>query len=179
MKERLSNDFQFVEVGRIDPKKVPAKKRKQEFKWAQQMEMPNVFTGEITPTNEKDKPDCQQTLTGVGVYGGEIEGIARVVLDPRDNATIEPGEILIAPVTDAGWTPLFLHAAGLVVEVGGLLSHGSVIAREYGLPAIIGVENATQMIKTGDKIRLNGLAGKVEVLTQASEIMIDQAKISA
>jgi pyruvate,water dikinase len=74
---------------------------------------------------------------------------------------IEPGEILVAPVTDAGWTPLFINAAGLVIDVGGLLSHGSVVAREYGLPAVVGVTGATRSIETGDRIFLDGSAGVV------------------
>ena len=81
----------------------------------------------------------------------------------RLGSHIEPGEILIAPVTDAGWTPLFLSAAGLVVEVGGLLSHGSVVAREYGLPAVVGVAAATQQIKTGDRVYLDGSTGVVVI----------------
>ena len=72
---------------------------------------------------------------------------------------------MIAPVTDAGWTPLFVNAAGLVVEVGGLLSHGSVVAREYGLPAVVGVDGATKRIRTGDRVRIDGARGVVTVLS--------------
>jgi len=102
----------------------------------------------------------------MGVSPGKVEGRARVILDPRTDAHIEPGEILIAPVTDAGWAPLFINAAGLVVEVGGLLSHGSVVAREYGVPAVVGVTGATGEIKTGDRIYLDGSSGVVVKLDE-------------
>jgi pyruvate,water dikinase len=82
-------------------------------------------------------------------------------LDPRLDSYVEPGEIIVAPVTDVAWTPLFLQAAGLVVEVGGLLSHGSVVAREYGLPAVVAVTGATQIIQTGERLLLDGNAGIV------------------
>jgi pyruvate,water dikinase len=105
----------------------------------------------------------------MGVSPGKVEGRARVILDPRTGAHIEPGEILVAPVTDAGWTPLFITAAGLVVEVGGLLSHGSVVAREYGLPAAVGVTGATAEITTGDRIYLDGSSGIVVKLDTADD----------
>jgi pyruvate,water dikinase len=91
------------------------------------------------------------------------EGPARVVLDPQ-TATLEKGEVLVAPGTDPGWTPLFLNAAGLVTEVGGLMTHGSVVAREYGIPAVVGVPGATRAIRTGQRVRVQGDLGYVEVL---------------
>jgi pyruvate,water dikinase len=102
-------------------------------------------------------------LAGTAVSAGIIEGIAHVVLDPTTE-TLQPGEILIAPFTDPGWTPLFINAAGLVMEVGGLMTHGSVIAREYGIPAVVAVPNATKLIQSGQPLRLNGDAGYVELL---------------
>jgi pyruvate,water dikinase len=92
-----------------------------------------------------------------------VEGIARVVLDPQ-GAHLEPGEILVCPSTDPGWTPLFLTAGGLVMEIGGLMTHGSVVAREYGIPAVVGVRNATTRIQTGQRIRVDGIHGCVIVL---------------
>ncbi|GAC1358263.1 MAG: hypothetical protein NVSMB42_17390 [Herpetosiphon sp.] len=100
---------------------------------------------------------------GSAVSAGVVEGIARVVLDPHTQRLNE-GEILVAPFTDPGWTPLFLNAAGLVMEVGGLLTHGSVVAREYGLPAVGGVQGATTRIRSGQRIRVNGDEGYVELL---------------
>jgi pyruvate,water dikinase len=102
-------------------------------------------------------------LVGIGVSPGTVEGKVRIVLDPR-GVRLEPGEILVCPATDPGWTPLFLSAGGLVMELGGMVTHGSVIAREYGIPAVIGVREATQRLRTGQKVRVDGSAGRVTVL---------------
>ncbi|MGH2721904.1 MAG: PEP-utilizing enzyme, partial [Actinomycetota bacterium] len=91
---------------------------------------------------------------------GVAAGMARVVLDPV-GARIEPGEILVAPSTDPGWTPLFLTAGGLVMEMGGPMSHGAVVAREYGIPAVVGVAGATERIATGQRITVDGSNGTV------------------
>jgi pyruvate,water dikinase len=85
-----------------------------------------------------------------------------VILDPT-GARLEPGEILVAPSTDPGWTPLFLMASGLVMEMGGAMSHGSVVAREYGIPAVVGVPGATERITTGLQITVDGAAGTVSI----------------
>lgn len=103
-------------------------------------------------------------LTGTPASAGRVTGLARVVLDPA-GARIEPGEILVAPSTDPGWTPLFLTAGGLVMEMGGAMSHGSVVAREYGIPAVVGVAHATARIVTGQRITVDGGAGTVTVET--------------
>jgi pyruvate,water dikinase len=87
---------------------------------------------------------------------------ARVILDPHD-ARLEPGEILVAPSTDPGWTPLFLKASGLVMEVGGAMAHGAIVAREYGIPAVVGVAGATERIATGSRVTLDGAAGTVMI----------------
>jgi pyruvate,water dikinase len=100
-------------------------------------------------------------LRGIAVSPGRVTGRARVILDPRTDASIEPGEILVAPVTDAGWTPLFIAAAGVVVDVGGTLSHGSTVAREYGLPAVVNVKVGTRVIRTGQTITVDGTQGVV------------------
>ena len=102
-------------------------------------------------------------LSGTAASAGVVEGLARVVLDPA-REVLHAGEILVAPHTDPGWTPLFVHAAGLVTEVGGLMTHGSVVAREYGIPAVVSVAGATQRIRTGQRIRVDGTRGFVEVL---------------
>lgn len=99
-------------------------------------------------------------LSGTPASSGIVRGTARVILDPI-GAKIEPGEILVAPSTDPGWTPLFLTAAGLVMEMGGSMSHGSVVAREYGIPAVVGVPEATRKITTGQVITVNGGVGIV------------------
>jgi phosphohistidine swiveling domain-containing protein len=108
-----------------------------------------------------------ETIRGSPVSPGVAEGIVRVILDPF-SARIEPGEILVCPATDPAWTPLFLPAAGLVMEMGGMMTHGSVVAREYGIPAIVGVSDATTRLKTGERIRLDGSAGEIHRLDRRS-----------
>ena len=102
-------------------------------------------------------------LVGLPVSAGTIEGRARVVVDMAD-AALEAGDILVTTFTDPSWTPLFVSIKGLVTEVGGLMTHGAVIAREYGLPAVVGVEHATRLIRDGQRIRVNGTDGYIEVL---------------
>jgi phosphoenolpyruvate synthase/pyruvate phosphate dikinase len=103
-------------------------------------------------------------LLGLPVSGGVVEGRARVVLDVAE-ARLEPGDILVTAFTDPSWSPLFVAATGLVTEVGGLMTHGAVVAREYGLPAVVGVEHATRLIEDGQRIRVNGTDGYVEILS--------------
>ena len=105
-------------------------------------------------------PPPDGTLAGMAAAAGTATGRARVILDPSD-AHIEPGEILVAPTTDPGWTPLFLTAAGLVTETGSPIAHGPTVAREYGIPAVICVRDATSLITTGQLISIDGAAGTV------------------
>jgi pyruvate,water dikinase len=100
---------------------------------------------------------------GSPVSPGIVEGQVRVVLDPHV-ANLLPGEILVCPATDPAWTPLFLAAGGLIMETGGLMTHGAIVAREYGIPAVVGVNEATLRLKTGDQIRLDGTTGLIEKL---------------
>lgn len=99
-------------------------------------------------------------LSGTPASSGVVSALARVVLDPV-GARLEPGEILVAPSTDPGWTPLFLTAGGLVMEMGGPMSHGAVVAREYGIPAVVGVAGATEQLTTGQHITVDGFAGTI------------------
>jgi pyruvate,water dikinase len=99
-------------------------------------------------------------LTGTAASAGVYEGRVRVVLDPA-GAKLEPGEVLVAPGTDPAWTPLFLSAGALVMETGGIMSHGSVVAREYGIPAVVGVPEATRRLRTGQRVRVDGESGQV------------------
>ncbi len=105
----------------------------------------------------------ENVVTGSPVSPGVVEGLVRVVLDPRQ-AGLQPGEILVCPGTDPSWTPLFLSAAGLVMEVGGMMTHGAVVAREYGIPAIVGVDKATMRLQTGQRIRVDGSSGQILIL---------------
>ena len=128
---------------------------------------PRVMTGEgeIITVYYSDEALPAGALPGNPVSAGVVEGPARVVLDPATDL-LKPGEILVAPFTDPGWTPLFINAAGLVMEVGGLMTHGSVVAREYGIPAVVGVIDATKKIETGQRIRVQGDLGYVEILDE-------------
>jgi phosphohistidine swiveling domain-containing protein len=109
------------------------------------------------------KPREPGTLVGTPASAGVLTGVARVILDPV-GAAIQPGEILVAPSTDPGWTPLFLTAGALVMEMGGANSHGAVVAREYGIPAVVGVPGATREISTGMRVTVDGAAGVVRVV---------------
>lgn len=141
------------------------KQRREEFVHDAKRKPPRVITskGEIVRPKITLEGAPKGALIGSPVSAGIYEGIAKVISDPSVE-TLVPGEILVAPFTDPGWTPLFVNAAALVTEVGGLMTHGSVVAREYGIPAVVGVLDATQKIKTGDTIRVDGAAGFVEII---------------
>jgi pyruvate,water dikinase len=140
-------------------------KRTDEFKLYEKLTPPRVFTsdGEIITGRYKREDLPAGAIVGLAVSSGVIEGRARVILSMED-ADLEDGDILVTVFTDPSWTPLFVSIKGLVTEVGGLMTHGAVIAREYGLPAVVGVENATKLIKDGQRIRVNGTGGYVEIV---------------
>jgi pyruvate,water dikinase len=141
-------------------------RRKDEFRSFQALTAPRVLTSEgegIAGAYHHGEVPAG-ALVGLAVSAGSVEGRARVVLDIA-KADLEPGDILVTAYTDPSWTPLFVAIKGLVTEVGGLMTHGAVIAREYGLPAVVGVERATQVIKDGQRIRVHGTEGYVEVVT--------------
>ena len=110
---------------------------------------------------------AQETLQGTPASPGVVTAPARVILDPY-GAHLELGEILVAPSTDPGWTPLFLTAGGLVMETGGSMSHGVIVAREYGIPAVVGVPGATERIPTGSRITVDGTSGTI-VIEQSTD----------
>jgi pyruvate,water dikinase len=103
-------------------------------------------------------------LSGVGCSPGEVTGTARVLNGPEDFDQMEPGDILVADITTPAWTPLFAMAAGIVTNVGGPLSHGSIVAREYGIPAVLGTGVATRRIESGQRVSVDGEAGTVSIL---------------
>ncbi|MEC1288242.1 phosphoenolpyruvate synthase, partial [Bacillus paralicheniformis] len=140
-------------------------KRKDEYKSYEKLTPPRVITsdGEIITGAYKRENLPANAIAGLPVSAGVIEGRARVILN-MENADLEDGDILVTSFTDPGWTPLFVSIKGLVTEVGGLMTHGAVIAREYGLPAVVGVENATGLIKDGQQIRVHGTEGYNEIL---------------
>jgi rifampicin phosphotransferase len=139
--------------------------RKDEYKFYEKLTPPRVITsdGEIFVGKYKRESLPVDAIVGLPVSAGVIEGRARVILNMED-AVLEDGDILVTFFTDPSWTPLFVSIKGLVTEVGGLMTHGAVIAREYGLPAVVGVENATKLIKDGERIRVNGTEGYIEIL---------------
>ena len=140
-------------------------RRRDAFRSYRALTPPRVLTsdGEIISGAYRRDDAPAGALIGLPVSAGTIEGRARVILDLAQ-ADLEPGDILVTTHTDPSWTPLFVGITGLVTEVGGLMTHGAVIAREYGLPAVVGVENATRLIRDGQGIRVHGTDGYVELL---------------
>jgi len=139
------------------------RQRKAAFRSYQALTPPRVLTsdGEVIAGAYRRDDVPAGALVGLPVSAGAIEGRARVILDMAD-ADLEAGDILVTAYTD--WTPLFVAITGLVTEVGGRMTHGAVIAREYGLPAVVGVEHATRLIRDGQRIRVHGTDGYVEIL---------------
>lgn len=141
--------------------------RKQEEQLNKKRTPPRVMTsdGEIITGRRRDVNAPEGSLIGTPVSSGVVEGYARVVLHPED-ASLNEGEIMIAPFTDPGWTPLFHSAKALVMEVGGMMTHGAVVAREYGIPSVVGIDHATEIIKDGAYIRVDGTQGFVQILEE-------------
>lgn len=139
--------------------------RRVDFRRYETLTPPRVITsdGEVFAGSYRRDDVPEGSLVGLAVSAGTVEGRARVVLDMSD-ADLEPGDILVTTSTDPSWTPLFVAVAGLVTEVGGTMTHGAVIAREYGLPAVVGVPDATKLISDGRRIRVHGSEGFVELL---------------
>lgn len=154
---------EVVRTNKLDYKVI--NNRKNEYKLYEKLTPPRVITsdGEIITGKYNRENLPEEAIVGLPVSSGVIEGRARVILNMED-ANLEDGDILVTAFTDPGWTPLFVSIKGLVTEVGGLMTHGAVIAREYGLPAVVGVENATKLIKDGQRIRVHGTEGYIEVL---------------
>jgi pyruvate,water dikinase len=146
------------------------RQRKDAYSSYQALTPPRVLTsdGEVIAGayRRDDLPDG--ALVGLPVSAGTVEGRARVILDMAE-ADLAPGDILVTTYTDPSWTPLFVAITGLVTEVGGLMTHGAVIAREYGVPAVVGVEQATRLIRDGQRIRVHGTDGYVEILPESNQ----------
>jgi pyruvate,water dikinase len=142
------------------------RRRREEHRSHRALSTPRVLTsdGEVLSGSFRRDDLPSGALAGLAVSGGTVEGRARVVLDMA-RADVEPGDILVTAYTDPSWSPVFVVAAALVTEVGGLMTHGAVIAREYGLPAVVGVEGATQRIRDRQRIRVDGTNGYVELLS--------------
>lgn len=154
---------EVVRTGQVDDALID--ERKESFRSYQSLVPPRVLTSEgdaVAGTYRRDDVPAG-ALVGLAVSAGTVEGRARVIHDIAD-ADLDEGDILVTAFTDPSWTPVFVAIAGLVTEVGGLMTHGAVIAREYGLPAVVGVERATRLIEDGQRIRVHGTEGYVEIL---------------
>jgi pyruvate,water dikinase len=152
-----------VRTNQVDDQLI--RQRKDDFSSYQALTPPRVLTsdGEVVAGSYRREDFPAGALVGLPVSAGTVEGRARVILDMAE-ADLEPGDILVTAHTDPSWTPLFVAVKGLVTEVGGLMTHGAVIAREYGIAAVVGVEHATQLIRDGQRIRVHGTDGYVEIL---------------
>ena len=142
------------------------RRRREAFTSYQALTPPRVMTseGEVVAGSYRREDLPAGAIVGLPVSAGTVEGRARVIRDMAE-ADLEVGDILVTAYTDPSWTPLFVAIKGLVTEVGGLMTHGAVIAREYGLPAVVNVEHATRLIRDGQRIRVNGTDGYVEILS--------------
>jgi phosphoenolpyruvate synthase/pyruvate phosphate dikinase len=154
---------EVVRANQVDDQLI--QQRKDAFRSYQALTPPRVLTsdGEVIAGAYRRDDVPAAALVGLPVSAGIVEGRARVIHDMAE-ADLEPGDILVTPYTDPSWSPVFVAITGLVTEVGGLMTHGAVIAREYGLPAVVGVEQATRLIRDGQRIRVHGTDGYVEIL---------------
>jgi pyruvate,water dikinase len=172
-------DFGFVRASEMeqlfaDPASLTSivRSRRAEYMRLEQLEPPFVFVGEPPAVNTWERRDAVaanrleagEVLAGMPGCPGQAEGVARVVLDSGDPFALEPGDILIAPITDPSWTPLFVPAAGVVVDVGAPLSHAIIVSRELGIPCVISATGATRRIPDGARVRVDGSTGVVTVL---------------
>ena len=108
--------------------------------------------------------EAETAVRGFPGSAGVVEGSVRVLDDAAEGAALRPGEVLVTTITNVGWTPLFPRAAAVITDVGAPLSHAAIVARELGIPAVVGCGNATMRLRTGDRVRVDGTAGTVEVL---------------
>jgi pyruvate,water dikinase len=160
---RFAELHDVVRTNHVDDRLI--RQRQDAFRSYQALTPPRVLTsdGEAVAGTYRRAGVPAGALTGLPVSAGTVEGRARVILDMAE-ADLEAGDILVTAYTDPSWTPAFVAIKGLVTEVGGLMTHGAVIAREYGLPAVVGVEQATRLIPDGQRIRVHGTDGYIEIL---------------
>jgi pyruvate,water dikinase len=161
-----------VVQGRADfDVKLRIAERRVEYERNTTLTPPPVVVGRYDPQKYvASKLDTNiKVLKGIAVSPGAATGKARVIMRPDDGQHVEPGEILVAPVTNPAWTPYFLTAAGVVMDMGGVLSHGAIIAREYGVPAVVNVGAASRIIRTGQTICVDGDHGTVTILDESHD----------
>jgi len=170
-------DIFFLEIAEVEPVvqgqagfdvRQRIAQRRAEYEWNRAQTPPPVVVGRFDPQKHiaSQIDTTVKVLKGIAVSPGVATGKARVITRTDDGQHVEPGEILVAPVTNPAWTPYFLPAAGVVMDMGGVLSHGAIIAREYGIPAVVNVGPASKIIQTGQTIRVDGDRGVVTILDQ-------------
>jgi len=125
------------------------------------LELPDSWTGEVSPL-DADIERASALPAGIGVSPGIVEGRARVIRDLREDADLEPGEILVCETTDPSWAAYFLVAGGVVTDLGGAMSHGAIVSREVGIPCVVNTKTGTRSIRSGDWLRIDGTTGAVE-----------------
>jgi pyruvate,water dikinase len=133
--------------------------------------LPPAFLRRLLPGQfgvETGKDETSDTIQGIACSAGSVTALARVLHSPDQFDQMQPGEVLVAAITTPAWTPLFAMATAIVTDVGGPLSHGSIVAREYSIPAVLGTGVATRRLHTGDRIRVDGTKGTIEILERAS-----------
>ena len=175
------DDIFFLEVSEVRPvstgkanfnPRERIRSRRLEYETNLKLSPPPVVVGKFRPgiaTAPSPKPDAgMKVLEGIPVSPGVVTGPARVILRTNNHEQILPGEILVAPFTDPAWTPYFVTAAGVIIEQGGILSHGSIVAREFGLPAVTNLDGATDLLRTGDLVELDGNLGRVTILERTT-----------
>jgi pyruvate,water dikinase len=144
----------------------------------QEVDLPGVWVGPAMPAEHTYDSDAE-TIDGVAASPGVIEGTVRVVLDVA-SAQLEPGEILVAKDTDPAWASLMFLSGGLIADIGGVMSHTAVVARELGLPCVVATSNATRVLHSGDVVRLDGTRGRIEILSRAGrQLPAEQSGVSA
>ena len=155
-----------------DPRATVAFRRRRRNEYLR-IELPLSWTGIPEPVvgnvvdmagNQGSSGTVVEPIAGLGVSPGVVEGVAHVMSDPSDPSGLEPGDILVCHTTDPSWASAFLMASGLVIDIGGMLSHGAIVARELGIPCVMNTVKGTQRLQSGDRIRVDGTAGAVTVL---------------
>jgi rifampicin phosphotransferase len=153
-----------------DAREVVATRRRQRAEY-ESVRLPEHWRGipEALPAEDQPIADGPMVFEGTGVSGGRVEGTVRVVLDPT-TAEVQQDEILVAPTTDPSWSSIMFISSALVVDIGGMLSHAAVVARELGIPCVVNTQNGSRALRTGDRVRVDGDAGRVEILARAAEL---------
>jgi pyruvate,water dikinase len=154
----------MVKGKQVDGLAAAIARRKKQRAQAEEYTLPNAWVGTATP-NKRKAVDERRLLSGLGVSAGAATGRARIILSTEAAFAreIEVGDVLVAPFTDTPWTPLFIPAAAVVVETGGMLSHAATVAREFGIPCVVLVEDATRIIREGDTVTVDGATGTVTI----------------